>query len=198
MQVATFEFSSTNRSLYVIGASLSEPHLVRTTPALSIYIYIYKCLKNALRLDFCEGKKFDTLKSCRIPWYTSISATHSTARALQRPRCCTHGEGKREALSMEVTHGRRTSSIEASRASTGRVGRRRHTFESIDGQATGESESCSSTCTCSAIHHPVGDRGCSGEDRICNWTARGAGQKAACGVIAHSIRVKWGQKVKHN
>ena len=23
--------------------------------------------------------------------------------------------------------------------------------------------------TCSAIHHPAGDRGCSGEDRIYNW-----------------------------
>ena len=37
-------------------------------------------------------------------------------------------------------------------------------------QAVGESESCNSTCTRSAIHHSVGDRGYSGEDRICNWT----------------------------
>ena len=58
----------------------------------------------------------------------------------------------------------------------------------------GESESCSSTCTCSAIHHPAGDKCYSGEDRICNWTAMGARQKAACDVIAHSIRVKWGRK----
>ena len=38
-----------------------------------------------------------------------------------------------------------------------------------------------------AIHHPVGDRCCSGEDRICNWRPFKACQKAACGVIAHSI-----------
>ena len=59
-------------------------------------------------------------------------------------------------------------------------------------QAAGESENCSSTCTCSAIHHPAGDRGCSGEDRICNWRPFRAHQKAAYGVIAHCIRVKWG------
>ena len=32
-------------------------------------------------------------------------------------------------------------------------------------------------CTCSAIHHPVGDGGCSGEDRIYNWRPFRAHQK---------------------
>ena len=57
-----------------------------------------------------------------------------------------------------------------------------------------ESERCSLTCTCSAIHHPAGDGGCSGEDRICNWRPFRARQKAACGVVPHPIRVNCGTK----
>ena len=53
---------------------------------------------------------------------------------------------------------------------------------------------CSSTCTCSAIHHPAGDRGYSGEDRICNWRPIRAHQKAAYGSIVHPIRVNLGRK----
>jgi len=105
-----------------------------------------------------------------------------------------HGESQQEVLSMEVTHGRRTSWIEVSRANTGRC---RHTFKSIEWTEAGHRrvwELYSSTCTCSAIHHPAGDRGYSGEDRVCNWRPFRAHQKAACGVIAHPIGVKWGRK----
>ena len=41
------------------GASLSEPHLVRTTPVLSIYSYVRHSV-NALRPNLCKGKKFGT------------------------------------------------------------------------------------------------------------------------------------------
>ena len=77
--------------------------------------------------------------------------------------------------------------IEVSRVSTGRAGKRRHTLECIYIDRGRPRESlrvvASSTCTCSAIHHPAGDKGCSGEMPF------RAHHKAACGVIAHPIGV---------
>ena len=55
-----------------------------------------------------------------------------------------------------------------------------------------ESERCSLTCTCNAIYHSAGDRGC--EDRICNWRPFRAYQKAACGVIPHPVCVNCSTK----
>ena len=76
-----------------IGASLSEPHLVRMTPALSVYMYVMPCVSISAKVRNL---------TCHILCYTSISATHSL---LQLPHYATHCHSHGEARSMEVTHG---------------------------------------------------------------------------------------------
>ena len=178
------------------GGHLGEPERAPPNPYNSCAVYIHINMQNRYGdiestgvgspyvLRLCEGKEFDTLHSCRIPWYTWISATHSLLqRVAARCRMASF------ARSMEVTHGRRTST----EANRGWAGRHRRILETGQRQAAGEWLRCSSTCQYMQCN-PAGDSGCNSEDRISNWKPFRAHQKAACAVMPHPVSYLYGTK----
>ena len=124
------------------------------------------------------------------PFYCACAFTvhgyvlHKPAVYHGKPRhtACRNGLDAAQRHSHGVTHERsersnaRAKDImnEASKASTGRVGRRRHTSKSIEWTEAGRGRVRDVVrhvhAVQSTIQREIG-LGCSGEDRICNWEA---------------------------